>query len=200
VFGGVRECLGTMSHASSPSRRLPAERGRRGQCRHSTTSTPARYPPLTSASPRDGTKAPNHRASRTRDANRRRANHFRANRPRANRPPPRSGAAATVSGWAGAGAAAAIGAAPIATAAAPAANIGVMYFNPIRIIEPAFDGLSALPFSRFALHRTDYVTADTQLVSPASRWAIRKPSATATLKVIAPEQLWCLLLSAVSTH
>jgi hypothetical protein len=56
------------------------------------------------------------------------------------------GAAATVAGWAGAGAAAAIGAAPIATAAAPAANIGVMYFIPIRIMELPFDVLSALPF------------------------------------------------------
>jgi hypothetical protein len=41
------------------------------------------------------------------------------------------GAAAIVADWAGAGAAAAIGAAPIATAAAPAANIVVMQFNPI---------------------------------------------------------------------
>jgi len=57
----------------------------------------------------------------------------------------------------------------MATAVAPAANIGVMYFNPIRIMELPFDGLSVLPFSRFALHRTDYVTADTQLVTPASR-------------------------------
>ena len=45
------------------------------------------------------------------------------------------GAAAIVAGCAGAGSAAAIGAAPIATTAAPAANIGVMYFNPIRMME-----------------------------------------------------------------
>jgi hypothetical protein len=44
------------------------------------------------------------------------------------------GAAAIVADWAGADAAAAIGAAPIATAAAPAANIGVMHFNPIRML------------------------------------------------------------------
>jgi hypothetical protein len=42
---------------------------------------------------------------------------------------------ATVAGWTGAGAAAAIGAAPMAAAAAAAANIGVMYFNPIRIVD-----------------------------------------------------------------
>jgi hypothetical protein len=78
------------------------------------------------------------------------------------------GAAAIVAGWAGAGAAAAIGAAPIATAAAPAANIGVMYFNPIRILELPLMAYLPCP-SRFALHRTDFVTADTQLVFPASR-------------------------------
>jgi hypothetical protein len=44
------------------------------------------------------------------------------------------GAAAIVADWAGAGAAAAIDAAPIATAAAPAANIVVMQFNPIRMM------------------------------------------------------------------
>jgi hypothetical protein len=44
------------------------------------------------------------------------------------------GAAAIVAGWAGAVVAAAIGAAPIATAAAPAANIEVMHFNPIRMM------------------------------------------------------------------
>jgi len=78
------------------------------------------------------------------------------------------GAAATVAGWTGAGAAAAIGAAPIATAAAPAANIGVMYFIPIRTMELPFDVLSALPFQVW-VHRTDYVTADTHLVTPAIR-------------------------------
>src|SRR5258708_3579605 len=114
----------------------------------------ARYRPLTS--PRDGTKAPNHRPSRHRPS-RRRPNPRRANPPRRPppappHPPPRAprrrghppppcptsstvGAAAVVAGWAGPGSAAAIGAAPIATAAAPAANIGVMYFNPIRIME-----------------------------------------------------------------
>ena len=50
----------------------------------------ARCRPLTSASPTDGTKAPNHRANHRR-ANHRRANHRRANRRRANRPPPRRG-------------------------------------------------------------------------------------------------------------
>jgi hypothetical protein len=60
------------------------------------------------------------------------------------------GAAATVA-WAGAGAdaAAAIGAAPIATAAAPAANIGVMHFNPIRMMDnPSFVYVIAPPDSR----------------------------------------------------
>jgi hypothetical protein len=42
--------------------------------------------------------------------------------------------------------AAAIGAAPMATAAAPAANIGVKAFNPIRMVELPFDVLSSLPF------------------------------------------------------
>jgi hypothetical protein len=59
------------------------------------------------------------------------------------------GAAAIVADWAGAGAAAAIGAAPIATAAAPAANIVVMHFNPIRIMElPSLVYVLALPGSR----------------------------------------------------
>jgi translation initiation factor 2B subunit (eIF-2B alpha/beta/delta family) len=56
------------------------------------------------------------------------------------------GAAAIV---ADAGAAAAIGAAPIATAAAAAANIGVMVFNPIRMVElPSLVYVLALPESR----------------------------------------------------
>jgi hypothetical protein len=59
------------------------------------------------------------------------------------------GAAAIVADWAGAGVAAAIGAAPIATAAAPAANIGVTHFNPIRIMEsPSIVYVIAPPDSR----------------------------------------------------
>jgi hypothetical protein len=59
------------------------------------------------------------------------------------------GAAAIVADWTGAGAAAAIGAAPIATAAAPAANVGVMYFDPIRIVElSSIVYVLALPGSR----------------------------------------------------
>jgi hypothetical protein len=42
--------------------------------------------------------------------------------------------------------AAAIGAAPMATAAAAAANIGVMTFNPIRMVELPFVVVSSLPF------------------------------------------------------
>jgi hypothetical protein len=66
-----------------------------------------------------------------------------------------------LAGWAGAGSAAAIGAAAMATAAAPAAIIGVMVFNPIRMVKRPFD--SCLPCSsRLALARIDYVAADTQ--------------------------------------
>jgi hypothetical protein len=59
------------------------------------------------------------------------------------------GPAAIVAGWAGEGAAAAIGAAPIAIAATAAASIGVMVFNPIRMVEfPLVVYVPALPGSR----------------------------------------------------
>ena len=58
--------------------------------------------------------------------------------------------------------AAAVPTAAVKTAAAPAANMGAMYFNPIRMVELPFDGLSAFAPRGSRVSEFDGVTADTR--------------------------------------